>query len=97
VEFSILPAAPETFLKVLDDTLKQLNTDYRTKRTGDVGMVGPRLFSLPRGTFYEWMRSRGKLGGQNKVPRVMNGRAVADGLLGVAGHVNEAFVMVTSS
>jgi hypothetical protein len=92
VEFATPPASIAAFVRVLDDTLKQLNTDYRIKRTGDVGMIGPRLLSLPRGTFYAWMRSRGKLGGQNKVPRVTNTRTVADGLLGVASHVEEASV-----
>lgn len=97
VEFAVPPAAPlETFTRVLDDTLKQLNTDYRTKRAGDVGMVSPRLFALPRGTFYAWMRSRGKLGGQNKVPRVMNDRTVAEGLLSAAGLL-DAPVAVTRS
>lgn len=86
VEFAVLPVASlEAFTRVLDETLRQLNTDYRTKRAGDVGMVAPQLIPLPRGTFYEWMRSRGKLGGQNKVPRVTNNRAMADGLLAVAG------------
>jgi hypothetical protein len=85
VEFTTFPAAPlETFARVLDDTLQQLNTDYRTKRAGDVGMVAPRVFVLPPGTFYAWMRSRGKLGGQHKVPRVTNDRTVADGLLRAA-------------
>lgn len=97
VEFATPPASRATFVRVLDETLKQLNTDYRTKRTGDVGMMAPRLLSLPRGTFYAWMRSRGKLGGQNKVPRVTNTRTIADGLLGAAVHVEEASVAVTSS
>ena len=48
-------------------------------------MVAPRLVVLPPGTFYAWMRARGKLGGQNKVPRVSNDRRAADHLLRVAG------------
>ena len=96
VEFATPPVSPATFVRVLDDTLKQLNTDYRIKRTGDIGMIGPRLLSLPRGTFYAWLRSRGKLGGQNKVPRVTNTRTVAEGLLGVSTGAEEVFVGVTS-
>jgi hypothetical protein len=93
VEFAVLPQTPiERFARWLDDTLQRLNTDYRTKRTGDVGMLAPRLIPLPRGTFYAWMRSRGKLGGQNKVPRVTNDRAVADGLLDTAGLGPEAAI-----
>ena len=70
--------------------LAALNTDYRTKRAGDVGMLAPRLVPLPPGTFYRWMGMRGKLGGQNKVPRVTNDRAVAEGLLRTAGMPDEA-------
>lgn len=83
VEFAAPPRAPEIFVRVLDETLQRLNTDYRTKRTGGVGMVAPRVLELPAGTFYRWMRARGKLGDQHKVPRVTNDRTVADGLLAV--------------
>jgi hypothetical protein len=95
IEFATPPASAATFARVLDETLKQLNTDYRVKRTGDLGMTAPRLVPLPRGTFYAWMRSRGKLGGQHKVPRVTNARTVADGLLAVAGRVADTSVAVT--
>jgi len=83
VEFAEPPRAPEIFGRVLDEALQGLNTDYRTKRAGNVGMVAPRVLELPAGSFYRWMRSRGKLGDQHKVPRVTNDRRVADGLLAV--------------
>lgn len=69
------------FLRVLDETLGALNTDYRTKRAGDVGMTAPGLVELPAGTFYRWMRSAGKLGDQHKVPRATNDRHMAEALL----------------
>jgi len=82
VEFATPPSGSfEGFTDALDETLRRLNADYRTKRLGDVGMLGPRLRELPPGTFYRWMGTRGKLGGQNKVPRVTNDRAIADGVL----------------
>ena len=84
VEFRIPPREPEDFVRVLDETLAALNSDYRTKRTGGVGMVGPLVTALPPGTFYRWMRERGKLGDQHKVPRVTNDRAVAEALLAIA-------------
>jgi hypothetical protein len=84
VEFRIPPREPEDFVRILDETLVALNTDYRTKRTGGVGMVAPRVTVLPPGTFYRWMREQGKLGDQHKVPRVTNDRTVADGLLRAA-------------
>ena len=48
-------------------------------------MVGPLLRELPEGAFYRWMASAGKLGDQHKVPRVTNGRALADALMGASG------------
>jgi hypothetical protein len=90
VEFRVPPREPEEFARVLDETLAALNTDYRTKRWRDVGMVPPRVLALPPGTFHGWMRAGGKLGDQHKVPRVTNGRAIADALLVIARGLGEA-------
>jgi GH3 auxin-responsive promoter len=84
VEFRLPPREPEEFARVLDETLAALNTDYRTKRWRDVGMVAPRVLPLPAGTFHRWMREAGKLGDQHKVPRVTNGRDLVEALLAVA-------------
>jgi acyl-CoA synthetase (AMP-forming)/AMP-acid ligase II len=81
VEFRIPPREPQDFARILDETLIALNTDYRSKRAGGVGMVAPAVTTLPSGTFYRWMREQGKLGDQHKVPRVTNDRIVASGLL----------------
>jgi hypothetical protein len=84
VEFRVPPGDLAMFARILDEILMDLNNDYRTKRTGDVGMVAPRVIPLPTGTFYRWMRQAGKLGDQHKVPRVTNDRTVAEGLMAVA-------------
>ena len=84
VEFRVPPADVEAFAAVLDASLQRLNTDYRTKRAGDLGMQAPRLLALPSGTFHRWMQAAGKLGNQHKVPRVTNGRLIADALLATA-------------
>jgi hypothetical protein len=76
----------KAFVRALDDTLMALNTDYRTKRTGDLGMLPPRLIGLPAGTFHRWLEQSGKLGDQHKVPRVTNDRSVADSVLAAEGH-----------
>ncbi len=81
VEFRVPPTEPEDFVRILDEALAGLNTDYRTKRAGSVGMMAPRMTVLPAGTFHRWMRGAGRLGDQHKVPRVTNDRAVADALL----------------
>jgi hypothetical protein len=85
VEFRVPPTEPEDFARILDEALTALNTDYRTKRAGSVGMVAPRLTALPTGTFYRWMQRAGRLGDQHKVPRVTNDRAIATALLAEGG------------
>jgi hypothetical protein len=84
VEFHVPPRESAAFVRHLDETLAALNTDYRTKRAGDVGMVAPRLVELPCGAFHDWMRGAGKLGDQHKVPRVTNDRTLAEALLASA-------------
>jgi hypothetical protein len=74
----------EEFAYAADATLRRKNHDYDTKRTNDVGMLPPLVALVPPGTFHSWMRSRGKLGGQNKVPRLRNDREVADALIAAA-------------
>jgi hypothetical protein len=86
VEFDRPPRAGlGVFARALDEALLGLNSDYRTKRTADVGMTAPRVQELPAGTFHRWLRERGKLGDQHKVPRVTSDRSVAEELLRAAG------------
>jgi hypothetical protein len=94
VEFRVPPAADEAFVAALDASLQRLNTDYRTKRAGDLGMVAPHLVTLPAGAFHRWMRAAGKLGDQHKVPRVTNARPIAEALLAVAGAMQRPPVRV---
>jgi hypothetical protein len=85
VEFTRTPDDFQRFVQALDEGLTTINTDYRTKRTGDIGMVAPRMLVVPAGTFRRWMRRAGKLGDQHKVPRVTNDRALAEALRACAG------------
>ena len=74
VEFQRPPAEAATvarFARVLDDTLSTQNIDYGVRREGDFGMLAPLIRVAPPGTFARWMKARGKLGGQNKVARVI--------------------------
>jgi hypothetical protein len=81
VEFKVKPASMETFSRALDKHLRQINSDYDAKRANDMALVAPRIHSVGEGTFYKWMKSRGKLGGQNKVPRLSNSREFVDDIL----------------
>ena len=69
----------------VDETLQALNTDYRTKRAGDVGMAPPRVTAVAAGSFHRWLAGRGQLGDQHKVPRASNQRDVIEAVLAAAG------------
>lgn len=78
IEFDKEPHSLDEFTKLLDRNLQQLNSDYEAKRYRDMALTMPRVHQVPKGTFYEWFKSKGKLGGQNKVPRLRNDREVLD-------------------
>lgn len=81
IEFKVKPKNPEEFARVLDQTLRKINSDYDAKRQHDLALVAPRINIVRKGTFYDWMKKRGKLGGQNKVPRLFNTREYLDDIL----------------
>ena len=83
IEFETAPESMNYFAEVLDNALKSLNSDYEAKRYKDFTLKLPIITSLPKGTFYNWMKMRGKLGGQNKVPRLYNSRKRADEILSI--------------
>jgi hypothetical protein len=72
VEFRNGSADPEPFADAIDTILAAGNEDYTTHRT--FGLERPRVIPVEKGGFYRWMRARGKLGGQNKIPRVLSSR-----------------------
>ncbi len=81
IEFKTAPEDMSFFTEILDNALKSLNSDYEAKRSGNFILKEPIIRSLPTGTFYDWMKKRGKLGGQNKVPRLSNNRDHIDSIL----------------
>ncbi|HIP37613.1 MAG TPA: GH3 auxin-responsive promoter family protein [Crocinitomix sp.] len=81
IEFITPPSNLKTFKKYLDESLKTVNTDYKAKRTADLSMAEPLITPLPKGTFDHWLKQKGKLGGQNKIPRLKNNRTIVDELL----------------
>ncbi|MDR2064665.1 MAG: GH3 auxin-responsive promoter family protein [Prevotellaceae bacterium] len=78
IEFEIPPANIEKFTQILDNTLKKVNSDYEAKRSYNLSLGMPQVVALPKGTFFNWLKSKGKLGGQNKVPRLCNNRTYVD-------------------
>lgn len=81
VEFRVFPYDLTHFTNILDETLRSVNSDYDAKRTKDLALIAPTVHCAQQGTFYAWMKKRGKLGGQNKVPRLSNTREYIDELL----------------
>lgn len=61
--------------------MKEINSDYEAKRHQNIALRFPLIHKAPQGLFYKWMKQRGKLGGQNKVPRLSNSREYVEELL----------------
>jgi hypothetical protein len=83
IEFETEPEDLERFTYYLDQKMRELNSDYDAKRYKDIAMRMPIIKSLPKRSFYNWMKSNGKLGGQNKVPRLVNDRTVIESFYNV--------------
>jgi hypothetical protein len=81
IEFLRPPMDLQAFTEELDKNLREINSDYDAKRVNDFNLRMPVIHSVRTGTFYEWMKSKGKLGGQHKVPRLSNSRLHVDSLL----------------
>jgi hypothetical protein len=74
IEFENEPADLKAFTIALDNNLKAANSDYEAKRHKDIALGLPQIISVKKGCFHTWLKQRGKLGGQHKVPRLSNER-----------------------
>jgi hypothetical protein len=84
IEFIQQPSDVDRFQFLLDDKLRELNSDYDAKRHKDMVLQLPVLRFLPEGSFDQWLKSIGKLGGQHKVPRLSNDRSILEQVLELA-------------
>lgn len=89
IEFEKEPNDLKQFSIILDESLKKLNSDYEAKRYLDMALRGPILKVMPENTFYQWLKSKNKLGGQHKVPRLSNNRKIIDEILTYTNQENE--------
>lgn len=78
IEFDREPGDINQFKQLLDKKLREVNSDYDAKRAFDFILREPLVRVLPKGTFYNWLREKDKLGGQHKVPRLCNDRRYID-------------------
>ncbi|MDA3879434.1 MAG: GH3 auxin-responsive promoter family protein [Prolixibacteraceae bacterium] len=81
IEFEAEPVNIDAFAKILDEELQQVNSDYEAKRFKNLTLKQLEIVNAPKGAFYNWMKTRGKVGGQNKIPRLANDREYLDSLL----------------
>jgi hypothetical protein len=81
IEFEKDPSSLDAFTQELDAALKSINSDYEAKRYKSIALGMPLVHSLRKGTFTEWLQSKGKLGGQHKVPRLSNERKYLEEIL----------------
>lgn len=78
IEFETEPENLRQFIYELDNALKGINSDYESKRYKDIALRMPVVQSVPKNTFTNWLSSKGKLGGQHKVPRLSNDRIILE-------------------
>ena len=71
----------DDFIQLFDDELKKVNSDYEGKRVGELLMKPPRIHLSSPGGFKRWLQDKGKLGGQNKIPRLANHRKYLEEIL----------------
>ena len=81
IEFSKQPSSLQLFTEVIDKTLQQVNSDYEAKRYKDITLQQLEINEARPGLFNAWLKSKGKLGGQHKVPRLSNSRQYIEELL----------------
>jgi hypothetical protein len=81
IEFERAPADLEAFNEALDLNLQRINSDYEAKRFKAMAMERLLLRSVPKGTFNNWLKVKGKYGGQSKVPRLANSRKIVEEIL----------------
>jgi len=81
IEFEHLPMPLEVFVALLDKSLQAVNSDYEAKRHKDIALRMPIVHIMPKDGFKQWLKDKGKLGGQHKVPRLSNERKYLEEML----------------
>ena len=81
VEFAKQPNDIHEFATILDRSLQAINSDYEAKRHKDITLQPLELIEAKTGLFDEWLKSKGKLGGQHKIPRLSNSREYIEELI----------------
>ena len=83
IEFETEPAELDYFTTLLDNALCSVNSDYEAKRYKNITLRLPVVRKIKPNVFYKWMKEKGKLGGQNKVPRLSNNRKYIEEVMAI--------------
>lgn len=83
IEFEKEPKNLDYFTSLLDNALCSVNSDYEAKRYKNITLGKPIVRNMKSGTFYSWLSMKGKMGGQNKVPRLSNDRKYLEEILAI--------------
>ena len=81
IEFARMPDDLQKFARILDETLKEVNSDYEAKRQNDLALQPLEVIVARRNLFHDWLEGKGKLGGQHKIPRLSNTREYIEEML----------------
>ena len=81
IEFDRMPADVDQFAILLDKALQECNSDYEAKRYKDITLQHLEIVVARPNPFHDWLKSKGKLGGQHKVPRLSNSRQYIEEML----------------
>lgn len=81
IEFAKAPNDLDTFAHILDEALKEINSDYEAKRWKDIALQPLQVIAARKELFHDWLAQKGKLGGQHKIPRLSNNREYIDEML----------------
>lgn len=81
IEFKTPPSSMSNFIETLDKSLQEVNSDYEAKRYNNTTLNAPKVHAARENLFYDWLKTKNKLGGQHKVPRLSNTRDYLDELL----------------
>lgn len=87
IEFEQQPHSLDAFASILDQALKEVNSDYEAKRYKEISLQPLEVIAAREGTFYQWLKQKGKLGGQHKIPRLSNNRNYLEELLQISNQL----------
>ena len=81
IEFAVMPDSVDKFAEILDNSLQEINSDYEAKRYKNITLQPLEIVVARPKLFHDWLKEKGKLGGQHKVPRLSNSRDYIEEML----------------